>query len=157
MSKGSQAQNAFSAEQTLRCAANLASMVQESGTTRLSEGFKRPLGAHLRAGPDFPVEKESGRLGHALKELGIDHTALSHRATSESGGTCSDLPRALIPTLIALCSSRTTPRGWTNLCAERVLRTAGGGSHRRAFQRLVIRSVGRPPQRIGIMSECLAP
>ena len=73
LGKGSHAQNAFSAEQTLHCAANLDSLVQESGTTRLSEGFKRPLGAAPRSGPDFPVEKESRRLAHGLKEIGIEH------------------------------------------------------------------------------------
>lgn len=58
--KGSHAQYAFSAEQTPRCAASAGSMVQESGTTRLSEGLKRQLGADREPVRTFH-DKESRR------------------------------------------------------------------------------------------------
>ena len=48
-----------SAEQTPRCAADLASMVQES---RLSEGLKRPFGAHREPVRTSHLKKRAGDL-----------------------------------------------------------------------------------------------
>ncbi len=48
-------------------------MVQESGTTRLSEGLKRPFGAHREPVRTSHLKKKSGRLGPGLKEVGIEY------------------------------------------------------------------------------------
>ena len=62
MSNGSEAEGAFLAEQTPRYAVNLASLVQESDASRLSEGLKRPFGAYREPVRTYHLKKRPADL-----------------------------------------------------------------------------------------------